>query len=249
MKTIKISSFNIRCFGTDGDYTKPLHQDSRLKSLKKFLETKLSDSDVICFQEILSEKLLSHILPKGFKWKTYNHSYKRHQKIVFAYKGLNISSVELIPIQINNTTSRPGVATSIQINKQITLNLVGLHLKSGLDHCETRLKQIKTLTKHLNLAAPNIVLGDANTQTDLENSNEAFRDVNLVRIENNKSTYITAWESGVLDHIWISSHIKVLKFEVYSVDEYVAEAGREASIKRYYKEISDHAPISLLFQV
>lgn len=245
----KVSSFNIKCLGTNGIYQGDFGTEERVDSIKSFISEHLFDSDVIFLQEIVDVSLLKHMLPKNFKTLTYEHPFKKHQFIVVAYRfnTCKINIMEKVPESaINQTVSRPAIYINLTLlnNQQISqsYNLVGVHVKSGDKKEHLRDYQISTIIHYLkskNLIKNLIVLGDFNVTSEEEKIrlDEKFKELNLVRAPLGKDTYQTKWESKEIDLCYHSSNFKNHKMTTFSVDDY-------GGIERFNTEISDHTPIS-----
>ncbi len=67
MSQLKITTFNIRCFGFDGQYYAPQKSESRIPFLKDFIQKNFFDTDVFILQEVMDLNILNQILPDGFK--------------------------------------------------------------------------------------------------------------------------------------------------------------------------------------
>lgn len=245
---LKVSSFNIKCFGTNGVYQGDFGTETRSGAVKDFFSENLFDSDVVFFQEILDRDLLKSLLPNNFKVLTYEHSFNKHQFILVAYrfKTCKINKIEKIPeTAINTTVSRPAIYTSITTLYQSlpkTFNIVGVHIKSGDKKEHLRDYQVSTILSYLkaNKLTDNlIVLGDFNITSDDEKTrlDEKFKTINLKRASLNKDTYQTKWESKEIDLCYFSSDFKKYKITTVDVKDY---GGSE----KFNLNISDHTPIT-----
>lgn len=256
---IKVSSFNIRCYGLGGEYSGRFRDEKRNANIKNFIKTELSDCDVMVFQEIIDVEVFKGLVPRNYKTFTYDHSFKRHQRVVICLKD----SFDLSPFStVEGTTlderySRPalyGQVVDKKSNKAL-LHIIGVHLKSGHLHSETRLKQSTAITKFINSldqSIPIVLSGDFNSQpkertglkqNDVVVLNEVFEDAGLSLIQNSTPTYHTNWEQQVLDHIWVSKkYVESADLWVYDVT-----SSYHGDLNTYYKEISDHLPIKATF--
>ena len=246
---LKVSSFNIKCLGTNGIYQGEFGTEKRTGFIRDFLSENLFDSDVIFLQEIVDVSLLKQVLPSNFKIITYEHPFKKHQFIVVAYrfKTCVISSMEKIPESaINTTVSRPAVFLNLTLlnnnEKAPKFNLVGLHIKSGEKKEHIRDYQISTVVNYLkskNITENLIMLGDFNVTSDEEKKrlDEKLRSLNLERAALGKDTYQTKWESKEIDFCYFSSTFKNHKISTFNVEDY-------GGVERFNEEISDHTPIS-----
>lgn len=251
LQTIRISTFNIRCFGFDGDYFAPKKSESRLSSLKEFLDKNLSSSDVIILQEIMDPLILNEILPSNFKHYTYKHHYKRHMHVVLCCKKeFDFIDLNSIPeTALDEEKSRQCYYGKLIHGQKSLAYVVGVHLKSGGEHSQKRIFQTQKICEHLQGLAPQlpiIIGGDFNTRSKEETKNEKddriyldqiLKKQNLEHVPNTKFTYVTRYQKEVLDHFWTNA--KVLNFHTYPWETYSPQA-----LKDYYDQISDHIPLS-----
>ena len=257
MMKLKITTFNIRCFGFGGEYFQREKSELRGPYLKYFIEKNYSDTDVFVFQEIMNTLYLPTILPKGFKTYTYKHSYNRHMFIVLACrKEFEIKDFKTIPnTALDDETSRPAAYGRLTyLNKEI-LDIVGVHLKSQSNHTDSRILQAKAILKFikdLSNKVPKLITGDFNThriestlkdKDDLVYLKEVFKD-QLKLFPHNKNTYLTSTEFMSLDHFFISGLIPI-DIDVYNLPDYTPDQ----SFKYFYNEISDHLPVTLSIQL
>ncbi len=221
------------------------------------IKAELSDCDVMMFQEIVDLESFKMLLPEGYNTFIYDHDYNRHQRVVICTKDTyTFTDVQKIPRTVlDERFSRPALYGQLNKKDSITplLHIIGVHLKSGHLHTETRLKQASAIVdfvKNLDDNTPVILTGDFNSQpkklTELEFDdrdllNEVFKKAGLKLIQNEIYTYHTHWEKQVLDHFWVSESVKDPKLWVYDVSKYSGD------LKTYYSEISDHLPLTLSF--
>lgn len=257
MKELNIVSFNIRCFGFDGDYYARHRIESRLTTLKTFIELNYSDVDVFILQEIMDLELVHKILPEGFKTYHYAHEYERHMFVVLACKEpLNFSDLQIVPnTTLDETTSRPAIYGQLNLNKTPIAHILGVHLKSGFEHTDKRIfqcEQIGLFLEGLKLKLPVIMGGDFNSHFKTRTSKkkddleylQALFEKQLTLVEHHTKTYVLPTEIAQLDHFWIQS-CKVKSIQVYDVMFY-AEGN---ALKNYYREISDHLPVQLKVEI
>gem|GEM_PF-2411512 len=254
---LNIVTFNIRCFGFDGDYFGKNRQESRTPFLKAFLNAEFPGTDVFVFQEIMNPLIIDKILPEGFKTYTYPHNFNRHMFIVLACKeGYEVQALQTLPgTQLDDTRSRPAVYGQLIFKENHILDLIGVHLKSKHNHTEERLEQCRTISTFIDKLPeerPKVLLGDFNShrkentlkaKDDLFFIKEIFR--NQLRLaEHNKPTFLAANETMELDHAFVAN-AQILNISVYDLPDY-ADTG---SFKKYFKEISDHLPVRLQIQI
>lgn len=252
MQNLVITTFNIRCFGFNGDYFAKQKAEHRIPFLKKFILENYKNSDLFILQEIMDPSVLNQVLPVGFKHYTYAHDYERHMFITlccrheFDFKDLTT----IANTALDKTTSRPALYGCLYKGKKPLAHVIGVHLKSGYDHTENRIAQaqnIVTFMDTLNKDLPFIMAGDFNShikdktrknQDDLFFLNHIFQQKNLIRANQNDLTYITAFEGAHLDHFWTNA--KVNDINVYNYKHFSKEP-----IKDYFNQISDHLPVTV----
>lgn len=253
MDELKVTTFNIRCFGFGGNYYQKEMSELRGPYLKHFLEKNYSDTDVFVFQEIMNPLYLPVILLKGFKTYTYEHDYKRHMFVVIACKEeLEVKNHKPIPLTaLDRETSRPALYGQLNFNNKPLLDIIGVHLKSQSEHTESRIDQAKSISKFiksLDESIPKLMTGDFNSHViestlnnkdDLTYLEEVFEG-QLKLIAHNSNTYLSSRDIMSLDHFFISG-AKALSVEVYNLPDY----SPDQSFKHFYNEISDHLPVSI----
>lgn len=254
IKSLTLTTFNIRCFGFNGDYFSPTKSESRLSYLKNFIAKHFSDTDVFVLQEIMDLSLLEHILPLGFKSYSYPHNYPRHMHVVLCCRaGLEFGEVQVIPYTtIDETTSRPALYGVLQHRGQPIMQVVGVHLKSDYNNTDNRLSQARHIAEFLKqhtLSLPTLIAGDFNShlnqktkrnQNDLFYLEDIFSTLNLKRVSGEDFTYITSYERAHLDHVW--TDLSPLRSATYNYGDY---ATADEALKRYFDEISDHLPVTV----
>jgi len=263
MMQITVSTFNIRNFGTGGDYTSKLGSEHRFETVGQMISENLIDCDVMIFQEIFDVKLFTKLIPSNYKFQTYEAEDKRHQHIVVCYKNdfifedaLN-SGFILNGSSLGYSSSRPALYGRLcsQDGKPLA-HIVGVHLKSGSEHCRNRALQAEVITNYFKMFKPKlpvVVTGDFNTQTrfstfkeqdDVTDLSDIFSEVGLVKLKNPLKTFRTSWESHDLDHFWVCSK-SILSDEtwVYDPTTYLKLGDDKKSLNAYYTEVSDHVPV------
>lgn len=257
MADLNIVSFNIRCFGFNGDYFARKPTESRIDFLKSFLEANFSETDIFVFQEIMDPLVLNQILPEGFKSYTYEHDYERHMFVVLACrKEYDITSFQTIAgTTIDDKRSRPAVYGQVVFNSKPILDLIGVHLKSNKDNTENRNNQCRMIAEFIDelpLKLPRVLTGDFNShakekthkaQDDLTYMQEILKE-QLSLADHGKSTYLATPDSVKLDHFF-TKDLEVLDINVYELPNYSGTS----SFKKYYKEISDHLPVRIKIKI
>lgn len=253
MSKLHLATFNIRCFGFNGDYSRKKPFESRINTLKEFISKYLTPVDLFVFQEIMDPSLLQKILPEDLKISTYQHTYNRHMFVVFAYReNLSIHQMEVIPnTAVDSTKSRPALYAQIAFNEKPILELVGVHLKSKHGHTQTRKEQaisISTYIKNRGLKTPKVIAGDFNSHT----RDKTFQDKDDIDYfkeilgnefkcpKHTNATFLSKEDHIQLDHFFVQG-AKVLDHHVFNHENY----GQVEPFKKYFHEISDHLPVSL----
>lgn len=268
LQSISVSSFNIRCYGLNGEYDGKYGDERRDEKLKAFMAKHIFGCDVMFFQEIIDAERFKTLLPQEYKVFCYKHEYKRHQKIIIAYKQkfqlceILENEPTIASVAVNEKTSRPALICKLIYEGEAIVNLVGVHLKSGSTHTHTRVLQSQKITEYLRQISgdlPSIVAGDFNTRVkevtgqndnDVEILEKIFEPINLKRVPNQSFTYRTPWEEHCLDHFWVSKNLcDNNSFWVYNADEYADSQDIKQTLQTYYQEISDHLPIKINLQI
>lgn len=253
MKSLTLSTFNIRCFGFNGNYFAKFKSDSRISNLKHFIKKHLSDVDVLILQEIMDTRIVNQILGDDFSFSTYPHDYKRHMHVGFAYKKkFSFSALSPVPnTALDNTKSRPVYYGKLHYAGNPIAHIIGVHLKSGSEHSNNRMKQIELLCrfiKELDPSLPVLSAGDFNSRIkektgrehdDIHYMEKSLAEISLQRVPIKDITYINLKEERLLDHIWTNAPVK--NFWSYNPKTYA----EEKSYLKYFKEISDHLPIKV----
>lgn len=248
---LSVVTFNIRCFGFNGDYFAVGRSETRLTYLKEFILEQALDSDVIILQEIMDLSLLNQILPEGYKFYHYAHEYPRHMHLVLCCKEeFDFEDIQTIPgTSLDETTSRPALYGRLTKEGQSLAQVIGVHLKSSYEHTENRIKQVKAISKFIEESAidlPLIIGGDFNShektktkkeRNDISYINEVFKPHGLVRVPNSAKTYVTIHETAHLDHIWTDAIVDELLLYPLPKESYL--------IKQYFNQISDHLPLKV----
>jgi endonuclease/exonuclease/phosphatase family metal-dependent hydrolase len=267
---LTISTFNIRNYGTGGDYDSRLGSEKRFDTVEQIISENLLDCDVMIFQEIFDVALFTKLIPKNFKIQTYQADVKRHQHIVVCYKDHFVfedaleSGFVLNGSALGYSSSRPAVYGRLCEKKtgKALAHIVGVHLKSGSEHYRSRALQAEVITNYLRMFKPKlpiVVTGDFNTQTrfstfkeqdDVHDLSEIFADAGLVKIKNPLKTFRTSWESHDLDHFWVCSK-SIISNEswVYDPEEYLQLGDAKKSLNAYYTEVSDHVPVKVTIKL
>jgi len=270
MQQITISTFNIRNYGTGGDYSGRLGAEKRFETVGQIITENLLDCDVMIFQEIFDVENFTKLIPKEYKIQTYEAEEKRHQHIVVCFKDRFVFEDALKSGYILNgsalgySSSRPAIYGLLKDKKTGSplAHIVGVHLKSGSEHYRNRALQAEVITNYLKMFKPKlpvVVTGDFNTQTrfstfkeqdDVTDLSQIFSEAGLVKIKNPLKTFRTSWESHDLDHFWVCSKSIVSDESwVYDPSEYLKLGDAKKSLNAYYTEVSDHVPVKVTIKL
>lgn len=257
--TLQVTTFNIRCFGFNGDYFSKTFQEDRIPFLKKFLIEEFSDTDVFILQEIIDLKILPEILPSGFKFYSYTHDYPRHMHVALCCKQEFVfTDAQPIPhTTIDKTKSRPALYGQLSCSETNTplAHIVGVHLKSDYNNTNNRIKQCRSISEFLQDKTPplpTVIAGDFNShlmertkknRNDVFYMDDIFSKLGLKRAITNTHTYVTTEEAALLDHLWTSA--KILKSQVYDYTQY----SEVQALQNYFSQISDHLPVSVTLEM
>lgn len=273
-ETLNFSSFNIRWYGLGGDPNGTLKDEKRDSTLSEFMNniTEISKSDVIAFQEIVNPDGLKALLPQH-TCTSYDHESPKHQHVMICvkkpYKLIKERSdsnfiFEDISSPIKNGKLRPAVhGVLIDKNKRPIAHLIAVHLKAEPPETATRLIQANLLKKHVDEfkdQLPVIMLGDFNTHlqkdTGLKKDDYVAMDEifsagknTLKHIPNTQLTFRDPKHYFQLDHVWTSAGIKTSDLIVYPICQKEASGEGFMNPDFYFKEISDHCPISFSAEI
>jgi len=269
-KELKISSLNIRVYGQGGMYAGTQEDEFRDKWLKEFIETRLGDSDVIMFQEIINKENLITNVVNHMNCVSYDRSEsdndekESHIYVVVCfnkkYKFLKEQSEDNYayePMALHKY--RPAVYGVLCENNQKLAHIIGLHLKALPQGHQTRDKQMELLSdrlKEIDDGLPIIVGGDFNTYKtdeidDYKMINSHLNPINLFSTnQENLITYKTPFYKGTFDHFWISQSVYTsANFSVNGPCNATTSGPRFDDLYFYNQFVSDHCPITLSIQL
>jgi len=265
-RSLRIATFNIRWFGLDGDLFGTIGSESRIETVRGFIDEHLADHEVIVFQEIVDLDLFEHELMSDRTCITYDGFSGKHQHVMLCHTDdvtfvREEDDTDFALESLNPGRLRPGVHGTLVDDDGIPLaHVVAVHLKAKEDSTETRLEQARILADRLDVLAakddgiPVMLIGDFNTHrtdvTGLAQSDEALvAEILGERVQRVEQGVVHTYRerNGVgfrLDQAFLSPEIAV---------EHVAVPGpcnfdfatQQAEIVRYYDEVSDHCPLSL----
>lgn len=266
--SLKIATFNIRWFGLDGGLFGTIGSETRVDSVRSFIEEELGDRDVIVFQEIVDLDLFTEEVMPDHTCITYEGFTGKHQHVMLCHTDAYELRIEaddddfsLEALKIGQV--RPGLhGTLFTATGSPVAHIVAVHLKANEQSTERRLEQAEVLAARAeelraSSGLPIIMIGDFNTHLAVhtglsENDEDLVADVldPLERVEL-PVTFTYQEKDGTqfrLDQTFLSPEIAV---------ERVVSAGpcdldlatHEAAIADYYDTLSDHCPVALDLQL
>ena len=249
---LKITSFNLKWFGTGGELSGKSSDEYRGPWITEFINKYLIASDIILFQEVVdTKKLISLLGNLKYECQTYEGSGSRHQHLVLCHRA----EFKFIPerdddnlifediASINNSKLRPAISGVITNAKsgEALLHILGVHLKAGRLEGQMREMQTQLLAGRIlsfKDKTPVVVLGDFNTYpkeisgsagADLEKMDELYEQADLKRVMHDFRYTFKSFNYGHLfDHFWISN-----KLNIQSVDVFQACNTTNSKLYRY----------------
>lgn len=267
-RALTIATFNVRWFGLDGDLSGSIGDETRVATVRRFIDEHLADHDVLVFQEIVDTALFETEVMFDRTCVTYDGFSGKHQHVMVCH------SPELLFVREPDDTNfamealnlgglRPGVhGALVDAAGEPLAHVVAVHLKANETSTTKRLAQTEILSDRLDALAdrddgvPAILIGDFNTHrtdvTMLADSDEVLLGELLEaggrvrRVEQNVvHTYRERDGVGFrLDQAWLSPNIDVESVTVPGACN-LDFAKHGAEIVAYYDTVSDHCPVSL----
>lgn len=258
-----ITTFNIRFFGLHADETRDPY-------IQTFLKDSVPASDIIVFEEIVDVPRIKAILPADWDCLSYENASPSHQHVVVCHSARFQFSREATD---NNDVIdevagpegkyRPAVTAIVsdKLGNQL-FRIVGVHLKAEPAYSALRVEQSKIIAAYLEKLKgsnlPVIITGDFNTYKSPANKAEsddtdlilnAFNstDLGIKRIPNDLYTFRSnTGLRGQFDQFYLSNSIQTLSplhiFDICNAE--VTTGTGTADLDYYYKNISDHCPVS-----
>ncbi len=271
---LKISTFNIRFYGTGGSLGAPSDAEHRDPVLRSFVADELGDRDVIAFQEIVDvPRLQSNILPPRWSCVSYAHEDQSHQHVVVcARPGLVLEkdpsddNYIMENVAYAYRRSRPAVHTIVKTNRgRVLARVVAVHLKASPAFSNERQHQARTIGQNLQDLGnniPTVITGDFNTFNNPENemaeSDESLLSgifssfqAGMEQVANSfRYTYRTQRYKNRFDHFWTSGFRVSEALKVFSMCNTERGAGGNTldDPNYYYENISDHCPVSVTLE-
>ena len=267
--SVSFTELNIKWFGAketivdnQTPQTRSL-QETRTKSIRKFLSDNKLLSDVMIFEEIVDVDLLqSDVLGKTYQCHSYENSDAKHQHVVICHKNNYIFSIsdddENYSLESVNVSGRlrPAVHGILKTknNKHIA-HVFGVHLKANPNMSDVRLNQVNKLVEYINnqedRSDPIIVMGDYNTYNeDPAAIEKIFKKAQMTELEIPKSyTWASSseeYEPAKFDRVWMSKNIisKVKSSDIKGP----CNSGDKKLIAEYNQKVSDHCPVTLTIE-
>jgi endonuclease/exonuclease/phosphatase family metal-dependent hydrolase len=267
-RELKIATFNIRWFGLNGDLNGSIGTETRVESVRRFIDEHLGDRDVLVFQEIVDVELFTTEVMFDRTCTTYEGFTGKHQHVMLCH------SPELTFVREDDDTDfalqslnlgglRPGLhGKLVDAQGEPVAHVVAVHLKAKEDSTAKRLQQAEILSDRLDTLAdrddglPVILIGDFNThradvtflpQNDEVLLGEILEAGSRVRRVDQGVTHTYRERDGVgfrLDQAWLSPQIDVEDVHVPGPCN-LDFATQGDDIVEYYDTVSDHCPVSL----
>lgn len=207
---LTITSLNIEWFGKGGTLRGTIDDEYRVKRLRQLLLEEMTPSDVFVFQEITEPELLQKSFPE-YDCKTYPLRSQHQHVVLCANTPGTIEFFQVKEVALNSFGLRPAAGITIKLAPKKKLNIIGLHLKSGLRDSALRLDQLRELVKKTEYLDNAVIIGDFNAYpkeaTTLEKDDELLFDEILAPLGFSQAYY----EGGTFlnrsqrrfDHAWV----------------------------------------------
>ena len=258
-----ITTFNIRFFGLHPDET-------RDPFIQSFLKDSVPSSDIIVFEEIVDVPRIKNILPSDWDCLSYENASPSHQHVVICHSARFKFSREasdnndvIDEVAGPEGKYRPAV-TAIVSDKlgQKLFRIVGVHLKAEPSFSQLRIEQAKIIVDYLEKLKgsnlPVIITGDFNTYNSPSNKNTAndtelilnafnSSDLGIKRIPNDLFTFRNTYgQRGQFDQFYLSDSFKTTSpLHIFDICNAETTTGSGTTdLEYYYKNISDHCPVS-----
>ena len=259
-QSLSLTTMNIRVYGRGGVYAGTLEDEFRDKWLNEFISTRLGESDVIAFQEIVNKETLEqNVILNKMKCVSYDSDQEFHIHVVLCFKNKYDLLIEKGDDNYALEESalkkyRPAVYGVLAQNGKKLAHIMAVHLKAHPKGHETRTKQMKIIEARINEFnddLPVIILGDFNSYKDagdFEMINNLLTGHNIIHAEMGElMTYKTFLYSGVFDHFWISNKLEIEQTPRVDGPCNSKKRGGERfdNLFFYNQFVSDHCPVTL----
>ncbi len=263
-RDLKVSTFNIRWFGLDGDLHGSLGTESRVDTVRAFLEAEMADRDVLVFQEIVDLDLFTTEVVPDLDCITYEGFSGKHQHVMVCtsegYRLVPAADDDDFALEALNTGSlRPGVhGQLLTASGTPVAHLVAVHLKANELSTDRRLAQAGILFEHVEAlrarsGLPVITIGDFNTHlavhTGRAEDDESMIDDVLAPLRRVPLpvTFTYQEKDGTrfrLDQAWLSPDIEVVDVRSPGACDLDLTTHADA-IAEHFDTLSDHCPLIL----
>jgi hypothetical protein len=264
-RSLSIATFNIRWFGLGGSLFGSFGSETRVDTIRAFLDDNLLDHDVLVFEEIVDVELFMDEVVADRTCITYEGFSGKHQHVVLCHRdGLTLEPVEgdddFAFEALNLSNLRPGLQGRLVDDDGSPLaNIIGVHLKAREDSTEVRLEQAAVLADHVAelrevSPLPVIVIGDFNTHqardTGLPEDDEVLIDevleprIRRVVLPVDNTYRHRNGQDFRLDQAYVTSEVEVEAVDVPGPCNLDFATGADA-IDEYFSDVSDHCPVRL----
>ena len=252
--SLSFAELNLDWFGVNGEIKNPMGSETRVPSIRKYLQENKLLSDVMVFEEILDLDLLQDgVLDGQYTCHTYQRPNPRHQHVVICHTLDYILDVAddaedyaLESVDVNGYL-RPAVHGILK-NKDGTrlVHIFGVHLKANADKSAVRLEQVKNLADYIKQEKgqdPVVVLGDFNTfNADEANMDKIFRKDAMNEVDFPEpytwASTTEKFDPAKFDRVWLS---KSWLTSVQGGDiKGPCSSGDAKLIENYNQQVSDH---------
>lgn len=262
---LRISTFNIRWFGLDGDLYGSFGSETRTQRVREFIAEHLSDRDILVFQEIVDKELFFTEVVPEYKCVSYDGRAGKHQHIAVchtdAFEIRAPTDDDNYALEDIDTSGylRPAVhGTIYTADGDPVSHLLAVHLKANEQSTDRRIEQAEILQARAAVLGeaddlPVIMIGDFNTHFAAdtgreENDEDVVEDIlhplSRVRLPVDYTYQEKSGKTRRLDHAFVSPNISV---------ESVTSPGAcdldrtmfLPEIETYYDTLSDHCPVIL----
>lgn len=267
-RQLKISTFNIRWFGLDGDLFGKFGTESRVDTVRAFIAAEMADRDVLVFQEIVDLELFTTQVVPDLDCVTYEGFSGKHQHVMVC----TTDEYQLQPAvddddfaldALDTGHLRPGVHGKILTASGTPVaHLVAVHLKANEMSTDRRLEQAGILFEHVEgirerSGLPVITIGDFNTHL-LEHTGRTDNDESMIddildpltRVQL-PVTFTYQEKDGTqfrLDQSWLSPDIEVLQVRSPGACDLDLATDADAIVEQF-DTLSDHCPVILDLQL
>jgi endonuclease/exonuclease/phosphatase family metal-dependent hydrolase len=257
---LTFTEVNLNWFGLDGSPDNNAGDETRVDSIRQYLQDQGLMADVMAFEEIVDlDMLKSGILDDAYSCASYDRDDPKHQHVVICVRqGLTFAPADgadgyaLESVDVNGHL-RPAVHGIVEDAAGRRLaHVFAVHLKAMPDKSDVRLQQVQALGDYLaNRRAggePVVILGDWNTYASDPENFQKVLGPNGLRLAEEPEPYTWAsvtenFPPAKFDRVWMSDALagKVASLHVIGP----CSSGDKTEIGDYNTDVSDHCPVSL----